>query len=70
MGRVETFISVIQGWRWKKLAVRGEQEVEGAAGLDALRALPPVFLELTDMSALASMLRAAGLEALFRRLFK
>ena len=67
--RVETFISVIQGWRWKRLAVRGEQEVEGG-DIDGLRALPRIFLELTDMSVLASTLRAAGLEDLFRRLFK
>ena len=64
--RVEAYVGAIQGWRWKKLAVRGEQELDDGEE----RALPRVFLELDDMSALAQIMRDAGLEDLFRRVFK
>ena len=71
-GRVDAYVDCIQGWRWKKLAVRGEQEVvaEPDGYLDDVRALPRIFVETSDMSALASAMRDAGLEELFQRLFK
>ena len=46
--------------------MRGEQELDDGEE----RALPRVFLELDDMSALAQIMRDAGLEDLFRRVFK
>ena len=61
--RVDAFVNHITRWRWKQLAVRGEQDADS-------RALPRVFLETSDMSAFAGHLRSAGLEELFLRLFK
>jgi len=61
--RVDAFVNHITRWRWKQLAVRGEQDAEE-------RALPRVFLETSDMSTFAGHLRAAGLQELFLRLFK
>ena len=61
--RVDAFVNHITRWRWKQLAVRGEQDAE-------TRALPRIFLETSDMSTFAGHLRAAGLEELFLRLFK
>lgn len=72
---VEAFVCVIQRWRWKHLVVRGEQEVdvEAGSGLDAARALPPRFFAEfgpSGMADLARTCREAGLEELFRRIFK
>ena len=61
--RVDAFVNHITRWRWKQLAVRGEQDAE-------TRALPRIFLETSDMSTFAGHLWAAGLEELFLRLFK
>lgn len=61
--RVDAFVNHISRWRWKQLAVRGEQDAEE-------RALPRIFLETSDMSAFAGYLKDAGLEELFLRLFK
>ena len=61
--RVDAFVNHITRWRWKQLAVRGEQDAE-------TRALPRIFLETSDMSTFAGHLRASGLEELFLRLFK
>ena len=61
--RVDAFVNHITRWRWKQLAVRGEQDAEE-------RALPRIFLETSDMSTFAGHLRAAGLQELFLRLFK
>ena len=61
--RVDAFVNHITRWRWKQLAVRGEQDADS-------RALPRVFLETSDMSTFAGHLRHAGLEELFLRLFK
>ena len=61
--RVDAFVNHITRWRWKQLAVRGEQDAEE-------RALPRIFLETSDMSTFAGHLRSAGLEELFLRLFK
>ena len=61
--RVDAFVNHITRWRWKQLAVRGEQDTE-------TRALPRIFLETSDMSTFAGHLRNAGLEELFLRLFK
>jgi len=61
--RVDAFVNHITRWRWKQLAVRGEQDAEA-------RALPRIFLETSDMSTFAGHLRSAGLQELFLRLFK
>ena len=61
--RVDAFVNHISRWRWKQLAVRGEQDADS-------RALPRVFLETSDMSTFAGHLRSAGLQELFLRLFK
>ena len=61
--RVDAFVNHITRWRWKQLAVRGEQDADE-------RALPRIFLETSDMSTFAGHLRAAGLQELFLRLFK
>jgi len=61
--RVDAFVNHITRWRWKQLAVRGEQDADE-------RALPRIFLETSDMSTFAGHLRSAGLEELFLRLFK
>ena len=43
-------VNHITRWRWKQLAVRGEQDAE-------TRALPRIFLETSDMSTFAGHLR-------------
>ena len=48
--RVDAFVNHITRWRWKQLAVRGEQDAE-------TRALPRIFLETSDMSTFAGHLR-------------
>jgi len=68
---VEFFVAVIQRWRWKRIVVRGEEDVEVGADVDAARAVvPPRWSEYDDMSVFAAVCEQAGLRELFMRIFK
>ncbi|RHY24984.1 hypothetical protein DYB32_008580 [Aphanomyces invadans] len=55
---VQEYVKRLQHLRWKQMVVRGEQ-------IDTTRRLEPKFVELTDMSILASQCADAGLTDLF-----
>lgn len=71
----EEFVRTLRTWRWKHLAVRGEEVSQVAEGqtIDQLRVLPRLVEELGEkegVSALAQRCKAAGLDALFATLIR
>lgn len=71
----ESFVKTLRGWRWKHLAVRGEELVRVRDGftVDEERRLPQPLQELGEkegVSALAKRCREAGLEELFSTLLR
>eukprot|EP00903_Cladosiphon_okamuranus_P014881 g13780.t1 len=71
----EDFVGTLRGWRWKHLAVRGEEKVRLSGGrtLDQERLLPLPLEELGEregVSALAARCREAGLGELFSTLLR
>lgn len=71
----EDFVKTLRGWRWKHLAVRGEETVRvpGGSTVDEERLLPRHFEELGEkegVSALAQRCRDAGLGELFATLLR
>ncbi|CAN0553146.1 unnamed protein product, partial [Ectocarpus sp. 8 AP-2014] len=69
------FVSTLRGWRWKHLAVRGEEKVRVPSGrnLDQERRLPALLIELGEkegVSVLAKHCREAGLGELFSTLLR
>lgn len=71
----EDFVKTLRGWRWKHLAVRGEDTAAVPAGrtLDEERKLPRPLEELGEkegVSALAEKCREAGLGELFDTLLR
>ncbi|CAM9696940.1 unnamed protein product [Ectocarpus sp. 13 AM-2016] len=74
-GSCEDFVSTLRGWRWKHLAVRGEEKVRVPNGrtLDQERRLPALLIELGEkegVSVLAKHCREAGLGELFSTLLR
>lgn len=74
-GSCEDFVCTLRGWRWKHLAVRGEETmtVPGGRTLDQERLLPLPLEELGEkdgVSALAKRCREAGLGELFSTLLR
>lgn len=67
----QDFYDDIKVWNWKYLVVRGEQQekVGKGASLDSLRRFES-FLEVSDMSIVATHCRENDLEALFRTIMK
>ena len=65
------FYDEIKVWNWKYLVVRGEQQekIGKGASLDSLRRFSS-FMEVSDMSIVATHCRENGLEALFRTSMK
>ena len=67
-------MQLLQRLRWKRFTVRGEQQVEGAAGdtIENLRSLPRGFIEYQqeEMHLFAAHLKQAGLEELFMTFMK
>lgn len=71
----EDFVCTLRGWRWKHLAVRGEETVRVPDGrtLDQERLLPLPLEELGEkdgVSALAKRCRETGLSELFSTLLR
>ena len=71
----EEFVKMLRGWRWKHLAVRGEQTVPvpRERSLDDERLLPRPMEELGEkdgVSAIAARCRHAGLGELFETLLR
>lgn len=72
----EDFVSTLRGWRWKHLAVRGEEKspLPGGRTLDQERLLPLPLEELGEkeggVSALAKRCKEAGLGELFSTLLR
>eukprot|EP00752_Nemacystus_decipiens_P011745 g10422.t1 len=71
----EDFVSTLRGWRWKHLAVRGEEKnlLPDGTTLDQERRLPLPLEELGEkegVSALAKRCREAGLGELFSTLLR
>lgn len=71
----EDFVSILRGWRWKHLTVRGEEKSRLPHGrtLDQERLLPLPLEELGEkegVSALAKRCREAGLGELFSTLLR
>lgn len=71
----EEFVKILRTWRWKHLAVRGEetQHVPQGRTIDQERRLPPIMEELTEkdgVSAVANLCKTAGLGDLFATLLR
>lgn len=71
----EEFVSTLRGWRWKHLAVRGEEKslLPDGRTLDQERLLPLPLEELGEkegVSALAKRCREGGLGELFSTLLR
>lgn len=71
----EEFVKTLRMWRWKHLAVRGEEtsQVTEGRNLDQERVLPLPLEELAEkegVSGLAQRCRAAGLADLFSTLLR
>ena len=70
----QLYVQLLQRLRWKRFTVRGEQQVEGAAGdtIETLRSLPRGFIEYQqeEMHLFAAHLKQAGLEELFMTFMK
>lgn len=71
----EEFVGTLRGWRWKHLAVRGEETVPIPDGrtVEQERLLPLPLEELGEkegVSALAKRCREAGLGDLFSTLLR
>lgn len=67
----QDFYDEIKVWNWKYLVVRGEQQekVGKGASLDSLRRFDS-FLEVSDLSLVATRCREVDLDALFRTSMK
>lgn len=71
----EEFVSILRRWRWKHLAVRGEETltVPKGATVNEERRLPLPFSELSEkegVSAVAKRCRELGLGELFATLLR
>lgn len=71
----EEFVKILRTWRWKHLAVRGEESFPVPAGrtIDDERRLPPAMEELGEkdgVSAVAQLCKDAGLGELFSTLLR
>lgn len=71
----EEFVKILRRWRWKHLAVRGEETVRLSSSetVDKKRLLPLPLEELGEkegVSALAKRCKEAGLEQLFSTLLR